>query len=101
MVLNFFIFLFSVKWLVTFYYTYNNEEDLYIHSQDPFRNKHYTALTRLKHTQTVGEMDATYHTSLLLGRWMFGTALVVVLSFSSTEVFVRKLSTCTISSNTL
>lgn len=32
-----------------FYYTYNNEEDLYIHSQDPFRNKkrkkkYYTTL---------------------------------------------------------
>lgn len=31
------IFLLSVKWLVVFYYTYNNEEDVYIHPEDPFR----------------------------------------------------------------
>lgn len=60
-----------------FYYTYNNEEDLYIHPQDPFRKKkHHTALTRLEHAQTVGEMNATDHTGLLFfsntfGRWMF------------------------------
>lgn len=68
-----FYFLFSVKWLVMFYYTCNNEEDLYIHSQDPFRNKkkkkqilYYTAPTRLKHTQRVGEVDTTHHTCRLL-----------------------------------
>lgn len=47
-----------------FYYTYNNEEDLYIHPQDPFRTQHSTQ--KGSSTQTEGEMKAGGHTRLLL-----------------------------------
>jgi len=41
--------LFSVKWLVMISYTYSNEEDLYIHPQDPFRGKTH-AHTHVSHS---------------------------------------------------
>lgn len=73
-----------------FYYTYNNEEDLYIHSQDPFRNNNKNEILHCTHkaqahTQRVGGVDATHHTCRLFGRWMFGTAQVGVLNLYSTD----------------
>lgn len=52
--------LFSVKWQVMFYYTYSNEEEVYIHSQGPFRTKkNNTALRRLKQTGRVEMLQIT------------------------------------------
>lgn len=61
--------LFSVKWQVMFYYTYSNEEEVYIHSQGPFRTKkNNTALRRLK--QTGGGWRCCRSHVAAFGRWM-------------------------------
>lgn len=68
---------------------YNDEEDLYIHPQGPFRKqtkkKHHTALTRLEHAQTVGEMN-TGHTH----EWkmdVFNSTIGSAEFFSLTDLF--------------
>lgn len=61
---SFFYFLFSVKWLVMFYYTYNNEEVVYIHSQDPFSEN--TTLHSQGSSTQAWRVEATHHTRSLL-----------------------------------
>lgn len=61
MVFIYFWILFSVKWLSMFYYTYNNEEVVYIHPQDLFRKNH-KELTKLKHTHSFRAKCCTSHT---------------------------------------
>lgn len=81
--------LFSVKWQVVFYYTYSNEEEVYIHSQGPFRTKkNNTALRRLK--QTGGGWGCCRSHVAAFGRWMEQHKT----SSFSCLFFYRKLTNC-------